>query len=1010
MEPGKWEKSSKNMSITQFVQQYEEKGWYAAIPLPDTLCRDVLLPGPLRALLQDSDNGNDKIKDKDKDNNQDNMYDNIHNVKKRDHLLRNSVQSRLWWSKGGTRSSLHYDPYDNLHCMVAGSKKFVLFPPRHISRTHISDASYFAATSEEGNNEFFFHTNREVSLVDVDSVDLSRHPGFKIANFTVAQISKGDCLFLPYFWLHQVRSLKSAAKSAVKSAAAVNVAVSFWWDSWTTKLNLKWTSGLSLPVLSKDGHYVVGDTERLYQEFEQGRRRHVGELVKRETSMFSLEIASGKAKGKRKKKRKKRKKKRKNEEEKRKVVEEVETTWENVQESPPPALTDVESQRWSKFIPVFSQSRLLSSSILKNYPISDQKSGAEALVWMYPELPRLATMLKKERKQWKHRKKKRKETNLSKGASQFSGRIEQLELLDLWMERVMALLLGDIRTALTVSHQLQRRSRKRTVRDSKKRGSVSELGKTGVELLLIAMDDLSDMLVRGNIAALLASWDHYPEAHRSISLFENRCGIEREKNVALSSSSLSRAHLSNDVVCQCVTRSGALQQKFLKISDTITMATINRLFRHAVMSDYGCMVTYLLEAIEKTRQREVIRTNKKLIETYLSSTELRSRMEELEKSNVVVTEKSIGVERRGGEKSGEIEGRQTKTRREASDSLVSNEKIYYDGGWQVEVEKKDEDSGGSPLSSLTQSSRYSWTSRCDILVLNNWSPAVVREHLLHGRPILLLDAIFSWNMTTRHLFTKKIMMEEANELWGGTIVYPETIPHQDPLLFECAGPACYQERKGETEGDERRSRCSSWRGEMPVDSNGGELLVDYLQCYNKISKGRNKARTKVHVRTILPTVLAELVQTEVASMLAGGSGGGSSGDNSGHSSGSDDGDNLETTMLSSDLSASDLILYLGEHGSGSSMVYESRNPTFDALLYGRKRWYLYRPRDAMFSRKPILEWLNEEEGKEEGTNRGGRMLCEQPANSVLVLPAGWGRGSIHMTDATGVMGKYGRSS
>ena len=233
----------------------------------------------------------------------------------------------------------------------------------------------------------------------------------------------------------------------------------------------------------------------------------MGELVKRETSMFSLEIASGggwkqsleedeneavkrrkkrqrkskskrkgKGKGKSKKKRKKRKKKSKNEVEERKVVEEVETTRENVQEPAPPALTDVESQRWSKFIPVFFQSRLLSSSILKNYPISDQKSGAEALVWMYPELPRFAAMLKKERKQWKHREKKRSETNLSKGASKFSGRIEQqLELLDLWMERVMALLLGDIRTALTVSHQLQRRSRKRKVRDGK-RGSVSEAG------------------------------------------------------------------------------------------------------------------------------------------------------------------------------------------------------------------------------------------------------------------------------------------------------------------------------------------------------------------------------------------------------------------------------------------------------------------------------------------------------------------------------------------------------
>eukprot|EP00877_Chromochloris_zofingiensis_P010690 jgi/Chrzof1/5875/Cz16g19010.t1 len=35
----------------------------------------------------------------------------------------------LWMSVGSSRSSLHYDPYQNLLCVVAGSKTVTLFSP-----------------------------------------------------------------------------------------------------------------------------------------------------------------------------------------------------------------------------------------------------------------------------------------------------------------------------------------------------------------------------------------------------------------------------------------------------------------------------------------------------------------------------------------------------------------------------------------------------------------------------------------------------------------------------------------------------------------------------------------------------------------------------------------------------------------------------------------------------------------------------------------------------------------
>lgn len=36
------------------------------------------------------------------------------------------------FSSGGTRSVLHTDAFDNLHCLVSGLKEFVMFDPAYI--------------------------------------------------------------------------------------------------------------------------------------------------------------------------------------------------------------------------------------------------------------------------------------------------------------------------------------------------------------------------------------------------------------------------------------------------------------------------------------------------------------------------------------------------------------------------------------------------------------------------------------------------------------------------------------------------------------------------------------------------------------------------------------------------------------------------------------------------------------------------------------------------------------
>lgn len=37
----------------------------------------------------------------------------------------------IWFSSGGTKSVLHTDSYENLHCLVSGQKKFVLIEPHY---------------------------------------------------------------------------------------------------------------------------------------------------------------------------------------------------------------------------------------------------------------------------------------------------------------------------------------------------------------------------------------------------------------------------------------------------------------------------------------------------------------------------------------------------------------------------------------------------------------------------------------------------------------------------------------------------------------------------------------------------------------------------------------------------------------------------------------------------------------------------------------------------------------
>lgn len=118
--------------------------------------------------------------------------------------------ARLWIGNA-TAVATHYDASPNIACVVAGRRRFTLFPPDQIANLYIGPLDHTLA-------------GPPVSMVDPDAPDLERYPRFADA-WAVAQTAElgpGDAIFMPALWWHHVRALDP-----------VNVLVNYWWGEDT---------------------------------------------------------------------------------------------------------------------------------------------------------------------------------------------------------------------------------------------------------------------------------------------------------------------------------------------------------------------------------------------------------------------------------------------------------------------------------------------------------------------------------------------------------------------------------------------------------------------------------------------------------------------------------------------------------------------------------------------------------------------------------------------------------
>jgi hypothetical protein len=176
---------------------------------------------------------------------------------------------RIWM---GNRAvvPIHYDMLDNIVCVVAGRRRFTLFPPEQLPNLYVGPIDYTLS-------------GQPISLVNLHQPDFERYPRFKeaLGSAMVADLEPGDALYIPKLWWHHVESFDS-----------LNVIVNYWWDQSALGHDNPFTTlmhGLlsisQLPKAERDAwhaffrHYVFRPDENPVEHLPPEARGVLGEMT-----------------------------------------------------------------------------------------------------------------------------------------------------------------------------------------------------------------------------------------------------------------------------------------------------------------------------------------------------------------------------------------------------------------------------------------------------------------------------------------------------------------------------------------------------------------------------------------------------------------------------------------------------------------------------------------------------------------------------------------------------------
>lgn len=123
-------------------------------------------------------------------------------------LLDAGIAPRLWLGNAIVTPT-HFDESHNIACVVAGRRRFTLFPPEQVTNLYVGPLGHAP-------------TGTPISLVDVNVPDLQRFPRFAnaLAAARSALLEPGDAIYIPPLWWHHVESL-----------LPINLLLNYWWKT-----------------------------------------------------------------------------------------------------------------------------------------------------------------------------------------------------------------------------------------------------------------------------------------------------------------------------------------------------------------------------------------------------------------------------------------------------------------------------------------------------------------------------------------------------------------------------------------------------------------------------------------------------------------------------------------------------------------------------------------------------------------------------------------------------------
>lgn len=190
-------------------------------------------------------------------------------IENRIDLVEAHVVPRAWLGNR-VRVAPHYDLMENVGVVVAGRRRFTLFPPDELKNLYAGPLELTPAGTP-------------VSLVDPAKPDLERFPRFSEAmkRAQVAELGPGDGIYIPFHWWHAVDSLE-----------AVNLFTNYWWNDAPSEGGNPYEALLfalfAIKTLPADqrrvwrdvfDHYVFGLNGNPAEHLPQHARGILGELT-----------------------------------------------------------------------------------------------------------------------------------------------------------------------------------------------------------------------------------------------------------------------------------------------------------------------------------------------------------------------------------------------------------------------------------------------------------------------------------------------------------------------------------------------------------------------------------------------------------------------------------------------------------------------------------------------------------------------------------------------------------